>query len=1421
MFLIFDTETTGLPKNWKAPITDSDNWPRCIQLAWQLHDELGELVEVKNYIIRPEGFTIPFNAEKVHGISTERAQKHGVELKKVLVEFNETLKKSRYATGHNIDFDINILGAEFHRLRTDTPLMETIRVDSCTETTAEFCKLLGGRGGRYKLPKLGELHEKLFNEKIEEAHNAAADVEATARCVLELIRTGVISKNELGVDDDFLRKFRERNSKPFELIGLNIKPYEPVEEGNQELEIKNQEKEEDNTTKHQTPNSKLNETPFVHLHVHSQFSVLQSTASIQGIIQKAKEDSMPAVALTDQGNMFGVFQFVRVALKEGIKPIVGCEFYVCNDHKNKSQKDNGNLVVLLAKNKGGYHNLAKLCSISHVDGFYYVPRIDRELIRQYKEGLIALSGGIKGEITDLILNVGDTQAEESLLWWKETFKDDFYIELVRHGLEEEDRANEILLKLAEKHLVKYFAANNSFYLEKEDANAHDLLLCIRDGEKQSTPKGRGRGFRYAMPNDEFYFKSQEEIKILFDDLPEAIFTVQEIVDKVEEFKLERDVLLPEYRIPNEFQNSEDKKDGGKRGENAYLKHITYDGAKNRYSEITSEIQARIDFELEVIANTGYPGYFLIVQDFCRVAREMEVSVGPGRGSAAGSVVAYCIGITNIDPIKYDLLFERFLNPDRVSLPDIDIDFDDRGRDKVINYVIEKYGKNQVAQIITYGTMAPKMAIRDAGRVLELPLPETDKLAKMVPERPGTTFVKAFKEVPELLALRKQETLEGQTVRQAEILEGSVRNTGTHACGIIITPDDMTNYIPVATAKGSDLLVTQYDNSVVESAGMLKMDFLGLKTLTIINDTIEIIEARSGEKINPDEIPLDDKKTYELFQRGDTVGIFQFESGGMQRYLKELKPDKFDDLIAMNALYRPGPMEYIPNYVARKHGKEKITYDIEEMAEYLEGTYGITVYQEQVMQLSQKLANFTKGEADVLRKAMGKKIKKLLDELKPKFLDGCKANGHSEKIAEKIWKDWEAFASYAFNKSHSTCYAQIAFQTAYLKANYPAEFMAAVLTNNMNDIKKVTFFMEECRRIGVKVLGPDVNESWHKFAVNKDGQIRFGLGAVKGVGEGAVNSIVQERKTNENYSSIFDLVKRIDLKSANKKTFESLVLAGALDSFGDISRAQFLHETDNVTFLERILKFGNAVQEGENSSQASLFGGIEEIEIAQPEPPICEEWGRLQQLSKEKEVVGIYISGHPLDDFRLEIEHFCRNGISDFNDLEKLKGRDISFAGIVTDVNHRTTKTGKPFGSFTIEDYTDSTQLFLFSKDYVSFKNFLNIGWFLFIKAKVQPRFNDDGRLEVKISQIELLQEVREKMAESITLKFNLPELSDDFLGKLPALFNGGKGKCRLKVLVEDPEEEISISMPSRKIRVDLTNEFLQSLEREKIPYKVN
>ncbi|WP_026951792.1 DNA polymerase III subunit alpha [Algoriphagus mannitolivorans] len=1429
MYIIFDTETTGLPRDYNAPMSDVDNWPRLVQIAWQLHDAKGKLISNHNYIIRPEGFTIPYNAEKVHGISTKRALAEGHELKEILQIFREDVVQAKFLVGHNIGFDINVVGSEYLRSELVMPMEGKAELDT-KDISTDFCAIPGGKGGKFKWPTLTELHKKLFGVGFEDAHDAAYDVDATARCFFGLITQRVLAP------------------EPGILVEEVIYEAPKLAQANF-AQAKDEQKVAAKDVLKQAGKadiSDLEDVPFSHLHVHTQYSVLQATSEIPSIIAKAKALGMPAIAMTDHGNMMGAFHFVKEAMSKEIKPILGCEFNLCRDRKNKSNKDDGYQTVLIAKNKAGYHNLAKLASYANIEGFYYVPRIDKELLVQYKGDLIATTGGLWGEIPFLILNVGETQAEEAFLWWKEQFGEDFYVELNRHGIPEEEKVNEVLLDWAQKYGVKYFAANNTYYNDKGDARAHDILLCVKDGELVEKPKKyigkRGREFRYGFPNDEFYLKSPEEMKKLFADLPEAIACTQEIVDKCEAYKLAREVLLPKFDIPDEFKHPEDDVDGGKRGENAYLRHLTYEGAKKRYAEITPEIQERLDFELATIEKTGYPGYFLIVQDFTGAARDMGVSVGPGRGSAAGSAVAYCIGITNVDPIEYDLLFERFLNPDRVSLPDIDIDFDDEGRQRVIDYVINKYGSNQVAQIITYGTMAAKSAIRDTARVLNLPLSDAGRLAGLVPDIKLKALFELAKNKPALYdklkgqgeLIQKAEELlriaQGQddlskTINQAAVLEGSVRNTGIHACGVIITPDDITNFVPVALAKDSDMVCTQFDNSVVESAGLLKMDFLGLKTLTLIKDAIKIVKERHGIQLDADVFPIDDVKTYELFQRGETVGIFQYESAGMQKYMRELKPTVFADLIAMNALYRPGPLEYIPSFIRRKHGQEPITYDLEDMKEYLEETYGITVYQEQVMLLSQKLAGFTKGEADVLRKAMGKKQKDVLDKMKPKFVEQASAKGHDAKKLEKIWKDWEAFASYAFNKSHSTCYAWVAYQTAYLKAHYPAEYLASVLSNNMNDITQVTFFMEECKRMGIPVLGPDVNESKSGFTVNAAGEIRFGLAAIKGAGAAAVEEIIKEREKGGPFKNIFDFAKRVNSRALNKKTMEALAMAGGFDCFKEHHRRQYLEAPEgDITLIEKATKYAQKVQQEEESAQVSLFGGGGgNAEIPLPSVPPMEPFSQIQQLNIEKEVVGLFISGHPLDQYKLEIESFTNTPLTALADVESLRGRnELKMAGSVSAFAHRTTKNGKPFGTLTLEDYHGSHTFFLFGEDYVKYKEYFMTGWFLFLSGKVeQKKWGNENELELKITSMMLLSEVRGKMVKGFRITIDLDDLNYDLMEKLEKITEKYKGDAKLYIDVMDRKENIRLELFSKKYTIDPSADLIRELKTlPEIIYKV-
>jgi DNA polymerase-3 subunit alpha len=1402
MFLIYDTETTGLPRNYEAPVTDLENWPRVIQLAWQLHDFDGVLVEAKEFIIRPENFTIPYNAAKIHGISTELAIREGEDLRVVLEAFKSALSRATLIVGHNIDFDLNIIGAEFIRGGFENYLEGKLHL--CTKLeSVDYCALPGGRGGGFKWPTLGELHQKLFGEGFPEAHNAAADVIATSRCFLEMVRLGIVTAAKLGIEPEKVREFITSHPDRFEPENIPIRNFSDLEDNGQETE--EEETEVMEITEPDTSAPEFNLQPsafsgsFCHLHIHSQYSILQATADVKEIIQKAVRCKMPAIALTDHGNLFGAFSFIGEAVKHIIKPVIGCEFYVALERtRKKFTRDNPDVrhhQVLIAKNYAGYQNLSRLSSLGFLEGFYdNVPRIDKALIEHYREGLIATTGGLKSEVNELLLNVGETQAEEAFKYWHNLFGEDFYVQISRHGLPEEEHVNKILLSLARKYEVKVFAANNAYYLDKEDAEIHDMLLCLQNNEYQSTPVGRGRGFRYGFPNDEFYLKSQEEMKELFQDIPEAIANIAEIIEKIEPFQIKRAPLMPDYTIPEGFADADE-----------YLRHLTYIGAQNRYTEITPEITERIDFELATIKKMGYPGYFLIVKEILHQAREMDVSVGPGRGSAAGSVVAYCLKITDVDPIRYNLLFERFLNPDRISLPDIDIDFDEDGRERVLRWVVEKYGAGRVAQVITFGKMAPKGAIRDIARVKQLPLNESDRLAKLVSMKPGTTFRSAYKESPDLLRERKEgEALVQETLIGAERIEGQIRNTGTHACGIIIGQNELIDLIPLSVTKESDMLATQFDGNQIESVGMLKMDFLGLKTLSIIKDTLANIKKSKGVVVDIEQIPFDDLDTFNLYSRGDTNGIFQFESEGMKKHLRDLKPNRFEDLIAMNALYRPGPMEYIPNFIKRKHGLEKIEYPLPEMEEFLNETYGITVYQEQVMLLSQKLAGFTKGNADHLRKGMGKKNKEAIDQLKANFLEGIKANGHDEEIANKIWSDWEAFAGYAFNKSHSTCYAVVSYRMAYLKAHFPAEFMAAVLSRHLTEIKKITFFIDECKHLHIPVLGPDVNESDLHFVVNKKGGIRFGMAAIKGVGESAVNAIIEERDNNGPFRSIFDFAKRINLRAVNKRALEALAKAGAFDGFEGVHRAQYFQQDtpEDTFFLEKIVRHASLYQEKQQASQHSLFGDDLTLDLHDPKIPECPMWSKHQQLKFEREVTGFYISGHPLDEYKAEVDAFCNVTFQELNGgLSKHLNKALTFAGMINAADIRTSKTGSLYAHIELEDFSDSFRLSLFSDDFMRFKYLLVEGTYVLIFGRVEVN-RKNNRPEIRVKNMVLLAEAMEKFCKSITLNMELEKLDSEFIKKLTKIVRANPGECEMKLRIKDSSDGLYLDLYPRKLRVN-------------------
>lgn len=1184
---------------------------------------------------------------------------------------------------------------------------------------------------------------------------------------------------------------------------------------------------------------------FSHLHCHTQFSLLDGAAKIPDMIAKAKEDEQPAVAITDHGNMFGAFHFVNEATKAGVKPIVGCEFYLVEDrHRqqfSKGEKDIRYHQLLLAKNQKGYQNLAKLCSLGYIEGLYgKFPRIDKNLLEKYKDGLIATSCCIGAEIPQTILSKGTKEAEQKLKWWIDQFGDDYYIELQRHDLKNIDQSgmsqedvNQVLIDFAKQYQLKIIATNDSHYIEEEDFNAHDILLCINTGDFKETPIGQGKGYRFGFPNNQFFFKTTEQMMKLFHDLPEAIDNTNLLVDKIEAPKIKRDILMPNFALPNNFKSQDE-----------YLRHLVYQGAKKRYGEITETIRERIDFELATISDSGYPGYFLIVQDFTSAARKLNVSVGPGRGSAAGSVVSYCTGITNVDPIKYNLLFERFLNPERVSMPDIDIDFDDRGREKVIDYVIDKYGKNCVSQIITYGSMAAKSSIRDVGRVLQLPLDKTGEIAKLIPEGSNLNKIFAldekglkekfkgddFENIKKIKAFANSKKLESQVIKDALKLEGSVRNTGVHACGVIITPDDITNHIPVARAKGTELLITQYDNDLVEDAGLLKMDFLGLKTLTIIKDCIALIEKRHNIVINPDEISLEDEKAYKIFQKGLTNGIFQFESDGMKAHLKSLRPSQFNDIIAMAALYRPGPMEYIPTYIKRKHGKESVHYDHPDMAEYLEETYGITVYQEQVMLLSQKLASFSKGQADKLRKAMGKKKKDQIDAMKPLFMENSAQNGYEPKTMEKVWSDWEAFASYAFNKSHSTCYALVAFQTAFLKGNYTAEFMASLLTHNMNNMDKMSKYIEECKFFNIKVLGPDVNESDAQFSVNVQGQIRFGLEAIKGVGSAAVEKLISERQKNGTFGSIFDLTSRVDLRAVNKKTLMSLATAGCFDNFENTHRAQYIAEEKmEDTGVELAVKFGSKIQLESQKNQNSLFGDSTLVQLSIPKLPECEELTMIQKLNLEKEIIGMYISGHPLAQFKNQIKFFCNAQLSLLEEpTEKMLNKDYIVSGVVTKFQEGLSRKGDKYCHVELEDFKSSFSFRLYSDDYAKFSPYLKEGDRVAIKMQLKKYYSND-RFFWKTIDVVYLNDVFQKFLKKVELKLPVETVSQNLVEQLEKL-HSSDGQVALEIQLwqnridNESKKQFKQDVCFKSEKIKLSNhelEWMDNLDAMALSYKLS
>ena len=1232
--------------------------------------------------------------------------------------------------------------------------------------------------------------------------------------------------------------------------------------------------------------------PFVHLHVHSQFSLLDGQASVKGLVDKAIRDGMKGIALTDHGAMFGIKEFFdyvgkknapllseRKALRKQIdeltakesrtseeeeqltklqadleaaearplfKPILGCEVYcarrsrlqkeanVSNPYRpNQSIDNSGWHLVLLAKDLQGYRNLIKMVSQAWIDGYYYRPRIDKELLEQYHEGIIATSACLGGEIPQHIMYGNIEEAEKSIQWFKGLFGDDFYLELQRHKTdnplgnqetyEKQQQVNAVLLELGKKHGVKVIATNDIHFLNEEDAEAHDRLICLSTGKELNDPKR----MRYSKQE---WMKTTAEMNELFADVPEVLANTQEICDKVSFYSIDHGPLMPDFPIPEGFEDDDD-----------YLRHLTYEGAKRKYGEegLTAEVRERIDFELATIKNMGFPGYFLIVQDYIKAAREqLGVSVGPGRGSAAGSAVAYCLRITDIDPIKYDLLFERFLNPDRISLPDIDVDFDDDGRGRVLQWVTDKYGAEKVAHIITYGTMATKLAIKDVARVLQLPLSESNRLCKLIPDKlpagpdgkvPKMNLPNAIKAIPELReAEASHDPLMRNTIRYAKMLEGNVRNTGVHACGFIICRDDISDWVPVSTADdketGEKLHCTQYEGKVIEETGLIKMDFLGLKTLSILREAVKNIRHSLGIEIDVDALDIEDPATYDLYCDGRTVGTFQFESPGMQKYLRELHPSTFEDLIAMNALYRPGPMEYIPQFIKRKHGEEPITYDLPCMEKYLKDTYGITVYQEQVMLLSREIADFTRGESDNLRKAMGKKLIDKLNHMYPKFVAGGNAHGYDPAVLEKIWKDWTAFASYAFNKSHATCYSWVAYQTAYLKANFPAQYMAAVMSRSIGNIADLTKFLDECKAMRLVCLGPDVNESYRKFSVNHLGDIRFGLGGIKGLGDNAVQAIIDERERGGKFTSVFDFFERVNLNICNRKNLECLALSGAFDSFGEMRREQFFGQSESgLPYLDALLTYGQRFQMENEESTNSLFGDSEAVEISKPQPPTTfERWSDLEKLNRERELIGIYISGHPLDDYAIVLNNLCTIGMPAVADLTPFINQEITFGGIVTAAEERISKRGSAFGKIRIEDFKGGGEFLVFGDTWAQFKGYLAVGNSVFITAGVQPPRWGKGDPDLAIKKVEWLADVKDRKIQSITINARLEEIDVPLVTEILELVRNAVGESALQFNIYDASSAQKVTLSSRNSRIDVTHELIRYIDAHPaLSYSIN
>lgn len=1460
MFLIFDVETTGFIKGDVKDFSNLENFPRVVQLAYQLHDEKGKLIEQYSKIVKPDGFEIPYSAAQVHKITTERALKEGHDWKEVLHDFLDALNQAKILAGHNIiQYDVPVLIAEFIRSGVDKKIMEEKTfIDTCiSKEVIEYCQLKGGKGGGLKQPNLGELYEKLFGKKFELAHNAAFDVQANAQAFFELLKRKVIIVPDVDVES------LEYEAPDLEELFHSEKQYHKKK-----------------STPQQAVSKDISigaDFHFAYLHNHTIYSIGNSSTKIKPLLKKAMEYKASALAITDLGYMSGVIEFysaVKDANKEikskneklitegkkilpTIKPIIGCEFYLCEDIHKENFKNQNYQIPIIAKNEIGYSNLCKLSSIAFIDGFYYVPRIDKKYLLENKEGLIILSGWIYGEIPQILFKEGEKKAEEIVSWYKQHFGEDFYLELNNHYLEEEKYLNDFLIRMAEKYQIKLVAGQVNYYLSKNEYDAVDTLICIRNGDEKEKEIGKGGGKRFGLPKCDLHFQSPEEIQQAFSFYPLAIQNAIELAERIEEFKVEKDVVLPKFDIPEEFI----KQHGGQSEnelENAYLRHLTYKGASERYHPLSDEVKERIEFELKTIEQMGFPGYFLIVGDILSEARKRGIRIGPGRGSAAGSIVAYCLGITNVDPIKYNLLFERFLNPERISMPDIDIDIADDRRDEVIDYIVQKYGRERVANIITFATLGGKSAIKDTARILGLEKSEADvvtnafnqlgTLGFTLQELANPEQINFEKHVSENQSIEEIQSLfkkyyndflnshpkAKQIIKYAAGVDGCLRHTGKHACGLIIAPKNLSEISPLAKDTKSGQVITQFDVDVAEKAGLLKMDFLGLTTLRIITDTINYVKENKGLDIDIDRIPLDDSKTYDIFRNGETDEIFQFESPGMKKYLQQLKPDNINDLIAMNALYRPGPMKYIDSFIKRKHGIEKIEYVFPEMEEILKETYGITVYQEQVMLLSQKLAGFSKGQADELRKAMGKKKLDVLMKLEEKFMEGCKKNGFNLDKVKKIWEDWKDFASYAFNKSHSVCYAILAYQTAYLKAHFPSEFMCAVL-NSKDSVEKMSATLSECRRMGIKVLPPDINESIEKFNVLKNGDIRFGLSFIKNVGENFAVELINSRKEFGKINNIFELAERLSSKVLNKKNIENLAMAGAFDSLRITRSSFFIPQQDGSLITEKLVKFADNQKKKQNLGN-SLFdlSGDTGSAISQfPEFQIMPEWDLKTKLIKEKSVIGLFISATPLDDYRPFLKHL--NGIVSIKDLkdtlqenpDEIQEKVVTFIGWADVIEPRVNRSGKTYYSVIFEDGSGNVRLFI--NDDIAEKSklkfYLNDLRCYWVKGKIElrPVLSETEEkkwdISIRVNECVELEELLTQKAE-LKLLLNIKNISLELIKDFENAFHVNEDlSIPVKLVITDDEKKNFVSNQT-PLKMKIDKENLKSLEKYPLEYKL-